>query len=619
MFRGWFRSSSDLAPTDVCSDSGDQPEPPRKHVVIVGGGIAGVSTAYFLRKLAGTQQSNLDITILERSSALHDGGASRYNGGIICPSVLRHWASPSFLLTGLKSCGSNFVSFFTTTSGAQNHQPVWVDKRCWLDPDWYRFGAHFVFASLFRNRENTEKMGIISEHATRIWRDLLEDRKQHPFAADPELRRRWAGSGPGHPTDGLQTSPPFRGMIFTNVSAGLRGFLAGRTGDPASKGDWQTAAERRLHKMFESRDINSSETLMEMLPQVREELFGGQGGILFTEKSEGVGDIGEFGRAMADSTKDLKTLYGAEVVGATIDTDTEKNQSVVKSVILKNGTQITADVFVFAQGAELGGFLKRHRLGKVPSYCCKGYIADYRYSGPPMEYAVYDKDVVMCPLTIKSSGSSKPEQRIRCSYGLGFTPLTPAGSSPSTPSGSTMLHPSSTTTSSTTGSSSEGSSSAASAASAVREISADKNAAPASEDSPTRIAHGHFHPHELAAALTTTVEEKILHHQKIHPERVDAAACLRPMVADDVPVVGPLRSAGNAFVLGGLGSKGWTLGPGCGVLMATMVADRLEIGDEKLKRKWVPEYLDVRGFSPDRFYWFRGGRGVVAGGNSYNL
>ena len=258
-----------------------------KHVVIVGGGIAGTSTAYFLRKLADSDSSSskLDITILDRAPKLHDAGASRYNGGIICPSILRHWSSPSFMMTGIKTTVMNIFDWNNPV------RKVWVDKRCWVDPDWYRFGAHFLYAGIFEDKANREKMGIISEHATRIWRELLDDKREHSFSADLRNRKKWGG-----------TPEWFKGMIFTNPGAGLRDYLNERASG------WQdNENSKRLAGCFDCEEIDGSDVVLKMVPQLRRDYLGEDGrGILFTEKSEGVGDIEKFGVAMAGAIKGLR-------------------------------------------------------------------------------------------------------------------------------------------------------------------------------------------------------------------------------------------------------------------------------------------------------------------------
>ncbi|MGW9686082.1 NAD(P)/FAD-dependent oxidoreductase [Flagellimonas sp. 2504JD1-5] len=65
-----------------------------KNVVVVGGGIIGLSTAYFLQK-EGHQ-----VTVLDKSAM--NGGASYVNAGYITPSHIISLASPGMISKGIK-------------------------------------------------------------------------------------------------------------------------------------------------------------------------------------------------------------------------------------------------------------------------------------------------------------------------------------------------------------------------------------------------------------------------------------------------------------------------------------------------------------------------------------
>lgn len=64
-------------------------------VVVVGGGVVGLCTAYFLRK------GGADVTVLERDRI--GSGASLGNAGEICPVLTTPIASPGILLTAVKN------------------------------------------------------------------------------------------------------------------------------------------------------------------------------------------------------------------------------------------------------------------------------------------------------------------------------------------------------------------------------------------------------------------------------------------------------------------------------------------------------------------------------------
>ncbi|MDA9970457.1 FAD-dependent oxidoreductase [Flavobacteriaceae bacterium] len=66
----------------------------QKKVTIVGGGIIGLSTAYFLQK------EGCEVTIIDRSNM--DSGASYTNAGYICPSHFIPLAAPGVVRSGLR-------------------------------------------------------------------------------------------------------------------------------------------------------------------------------------------------------------------------------------------------------------------------------------------------------------------------------------------------------------------------------------------------------------------------------------------------------------------------------------------------------------------------------------
>ena len=66
----------------------------QKKVTIIGGGIIGLSTAYFLQK------EGCEVTVIDRSNM--NGGASYSNAGYICPSHFIPLAAPGVLKKGLR-------------------------------------------------------------------------------------------------------------------------------------------------------------------------------------------------------------------------------------------------------------------------------------------------------------------------------------------------------------------------------------------------------------------------------------------------------------------------------------------------------------------------------------
>ena len=66
----------------------------QKKVTIIGGGIIGLSTAYFLQK------EGYEVTIIDSSNM--DSGASYSNAGYVCPSHFIPLAAPGVVRSGLR-------------------------------------------------------------------------------------------------------------------------------------------------------------------------------------------------------------------------------------------------------------------------------------------------------------------------------------------------------------------------------------------------------------------------------------------------------------------------------------------------------------------------------------
>lgn len=75
-----------------------------KSVLIVGGGIVGLSTAYFLQK------KGHDVTVLDKSNM--DSGASYVNAGYITPSHIVPLASPGMISKGIKYMFNSSSPFY---------------------------------------------------------------------------------------------------------------------------------------------------------------------------------------------------------------------------------------------------------------------------------------------------------------------------------------------------------------------------------------------------------------------------------------------------------------------------------------------------------------------------
>jgi D-amino-acid dehydrogenase len=54
-------------------------------------------------------------------------------------------------------------------------------------------------------------------------------------------------------------------------------------------------------------------------------------------------------------------------------------------------------------------------------------------------------------------------------------------------------------------------------------------------------------------------------------ELIDASACHRPVSADDRPIVGCADKYSNLYLCSGFGSRGWSVGLGCGKLLSSII------------------------------------------------
>lgn len=120
-----------------------------KKVLIVGGGIIGLSTAYFLQK-EGHQ-----VTVLDKSNM--DAGASYINAGYLTPSHIVPLAAPGMISKGLKY-------MFDSSS------PFYMKPR--LDPEFLKWAWYFKKSS---TKAKAEKAMPIIRDINLLSRELYED------------------------------------------------------------------------------------------------------------------------------------------------------------------------------------------------------------------------------------------------------------------------------------------------------------------------------------------------------------------------------------------------------------------------------------------------------------
>lgn len=122
-----------------------------KNVIVVGGGIVGLSTAYFLQKDGHT------VTVLDKSDI--DSGASFVNAGYLTPSHIVPLASPGMITKGLKY-------MFNSSS------PFYMKPR--LDVEFIKWAWYFKKSS---TKAKVEKAMPIIRDINLLSRELYEDMK----------------------------------------------------------------------------------------------------------------------------------------------------------------------------------------------------------------------------------------------------------------------------------------------------------------------------------------------------------------------------------------------------------------------------------------------------------
>ena len=119
-----------------------------KNILIIGGGIVGLSCAYFLHK-EGNQ-----VTVIDKSAM--DGGASYVNAGYLTPSHIIPLASPGMMAKGLKW-------MFNSSS------PFYMKPR--LDPDFIKWAWAFNTSS---TKANVEKAIPLIKDINLLSKDLYD-------------------------------------------------------------------------------------------------------------------------------------------------------------------------------------------------------------------------------------------------------------------------------------------------------------------------------------------------------------------------------------------------------------------------------------------------------------
>jgi len=135
-----------------------------KNIIIIGGGIVGLSSAYFLQK-EGHQ-----VTVIDKSDIT--SGASFVNAGYITPSHIIPLASPGKIAQGIKWMFNSSSPFYM--------KPRW-------DTDFFKWSWYFHKSS---TKEKVEKAIPIIKDINILSRGLFEEMKASGDMGDFHLERR---------------------------------------------------------------------------------------------------------------------------------------------------------------------------------------------------------------------------------------------------------------------------------------------------------------------------------------------------------------------------------------------------------------------------------------------
>ncbi|NAY91154.1 FAD-dependent oxidoreductase [Muricauda sp. JGD-17] len=135
-----------------------------KHVVVIGGGIMGLSAAYFLQK------EGHKVTVVDKSEI--NAGASFVNAGYITPSHIVPLAAPGMISTGLKY-------MFNSSS------PFYMKPR--LDMDFIKWAWYFKKSS---TRAKVERAMPIIRDINLLSRELYEGMKTSGELGDFHIEKK---------------------------------------------------------------------------------------------------------------------------------------------------------------------------------------------------------------------------------------------------------------------------------------------------------------------------------------------------------------------------------------------------------------------------------------------
>lgn len=135
-----------------------------KNVIIIGGGIIGLCSAYYLQK------EGHNVTVIDKTAI--STGASFVNAGFITPSHIIPLASPGMMTKGIKWMFNSSSPFYM--------KPRW-------DIDFFKWSWYFYKSS---TKEKVEKAIPVIKDISVLSRELFEDIKKSKDLGDFQLERK---------------------------------------------------------------------------------------------------------------------------------------------------------------------------------------------------------------------------------------------------------------------------------------------------------------------------------------------------------------------------------------------------------------------------------------------
>eukprot|EP01135_Chromosphaera_perkinsii_P011607 Nk52_evm1s2451 gene=Nk52_evmTU1s2451 len=316
--------------------------------VVIGAGICGVSTAFFLQKLG------YKVTVLERKA----GPAmetSFQNGAMICPSVIKPWLTPKFISSLL-------------TSVVKWDSPTQISWSGLSDPALWRWSMHFYKSCMDESKyaDNYQTLYKLGMYSKSLYDNLLPELKTH------------TPSKSAHGTV----------FFFENKEEYLDGI---------KQFDTVVKLGCKVEPLLKEQATEREPALREV-----KDLYGA----IFLPMDTS-GDIHSFTEALHEKCKDMGVsfVFGESVQTVNVDSKDVK----VTSVVTDSGKEFKGDNFVICAGS-FSTKLAQATGTYVPIYPVKGYTT-VAHVNPGMKNTKYTlgdsaKRVLICPVGDKVHMSS---------------------------------------------------------------------------------------------------------------------------------------------------------------------------------------------------------------------